>query len=112
MKLRVGMLLAVCAAEHGWAGAQEVLAPAETSEASVDAVLPDAPAVVLEGACTVMTDGPKAWLGFDYLGWWAKGDKLPPLVSGSPAGTPRATAGVLGQPATTTLFGDRTVGEG
>jgi hypothetical protein len=42
----------------------------------------------------------------DYLLWWTKGDRLPPLVTTSPVGTPRATAGVLGEPTTTVLFGD------
>jgi putative beta barrel porin BBP7 len=42
----------------------------------------------------------------DYLLWWTKGERLPPLVTTSPIGTPRATAGVLGEPTTTVLFGD------
>jgi hypothetical protein len=42
----------------------------------------------------------------DYLLWWTKGERLPPLVTTSPVGTPRATAGVLGEPTTTVLFGD------
>ena len=36
-------------------------------------------------------------------------DALPPLVTTSPAGTPSSEAGVLGQPGTSTLFGDSTV---
>ena len=35
-----------------------------------------------------------------------KGDRIPPLVTTSPAGTARNQAGVLGVPGTTTLFGD------
>jgi hypothetical protein len=46
------------------------------------------------------------WVEGDYLLWWLKGDRLPPLVTTSPDGTPRAAAGVLGAPGTTILFGD------
>jgi hypothetical protein len=38
-----------------------------------------------------------------------RGDRLPPLVTTSPAGTPPAAAGVLGQPGTSVLFGDTAV---
>lgn len=47
-----------------------------------------------------------AWVRTDYLLWWTDGDQVSALVTTSPAGTPQAVAGVLGQPATTTLFGD------
>lgn len=50
------------------------------------------------------------WAEVDYLAWTAKGDRPPPpLVTTSPAGTPRAQAGVIGAPATTVLFGDANV---
>jgi Putative beta barrel porin-7 (BBP7) len=42
----------------------------------------------------------------EYLLWSGKGDHLPPLVTTSPVGTPRSTAGVLGAPTTTIRFGD------
>jgi hypothetical protein len=48
----------------------------------------------------------RIWVGAEYLWWAGKGDRLPPLVSSSPAGTPRAQAGVLDTPGATTLFGD------
>jgi Putative beta barrel porin-7 (BBP7) len=48
----------------------------------------------------------RIWVGAEYLWWAGKGDRLPPLVSSSPAGTPRAQAGVLGTPGAATLFGD------
>jgi hypothetical protein len=41
-----------------------------------------------------------------------KGDRLPPLVTTSPAGTPILQAGVLGPPGTTVLFGDSSVNGG
>jgi hypothetical protein len=45
------------------------------------------------------------WVQKDLLLWWVKGDNVPALVSSSPAGTPLTDVGVLGLPATTTLFG-------
>ncbi len=48
----------------------------------------------------------------EYLLWWIKGDSLPPLVTTSPQGTPRAQAGVLGQPDTSVLFGGTRVNGG
>ena len=43
------------------------------------------------------------WIGVDYLLWWTKGDRLPPLVtSGSPTD---ALPGAMGQPGTQLLFG-------
>src|SRR5262245_31050548 len=51
------------------------------------------------------------WIGAEYLLWSAKGDKLPPLVTTSPAGTPAPLAGVLGTPGTSVLFGDSSVND-
>jgi hypothetical protein len=51
------------------------------------------------------------WAEADALGWSVKGDHLPALVTTSPAGTPRASAGVLGAPGTTVLFGNSDVNE-
>ena len=45
------------------------------------------------------------WVQAEYLLWWMRGNSLPPLVTTSPAGTPRAEAGVLGEPNTQVLFG-------
>jgi len=44
------------------------------------------------------------WVNVDYLAMWIQANHLPPLVTTSPAGTPRAQAGVL--PAATILFGN------
>lgn len=52
------------------------------------------------------------WVEFDYLGWGVRGDRLPALVTTSPAGTPPPLAGVLGAPGTTVLFGDSAVNDG
>ncbi len=43
------------------------------------------------------------WVGVDYLLWWTKGDRLPPLVT---SGAPNDFyPGAIGQPGTQTLFG-------
>src|SRR5580693_2099906 len=52
------------------------------------------------------------WIGAEYLLWSTKGDKLPPLVTTSPVGTPQVSAGASGAPGTTVLFGNGTVGDG
>jgi hypothetical protein len=44
------------------------------------------------------------WVNVDYLALWIQANHLPPLVTTSPAGTPRSAAGVL--PGATILFGD------
>ncbi len=56
--------------------------------------------------------GGSFWIGADYLLWSTKGDHLPPLVTTSPAGTPKSQAGVVGGPGTTVLFGDGAVADG
>lgn len=57
-------------------------------------------------------DPTRFWAEMEYLAWSVKGDRLPPLVTTSPAGTPLAQAGVLGAPGTTVLFGDSSVNGG
>jgi hypothetical protein len=52
------------------------------------------------------------YISVDALGFWVKQDQLPPLVTTSPIGTPQATAGVLGLPTTSVLFGDQGVNGG
>jgi putative beta barrel porin BBP7 len=51
------------------------------------------------------------WADVEYLAWTVKGDKLPPLVTSSPAGTILSQAGVLGFPGTSVLFGDSSVND-
>jgi hypothetical protein len=53
--------------------------------------------------------GHRFWVNLDALGFSAKGNPLPPLVTTSPAGTPQAEAGVLGQSGTSILFGNQSV---
>lgn len=48
----------------------------------------------------------------EYLAWWSNGNLLPPLVTTSPSGTPRADAGVLGTNGAETLFGGGNIDTG
>ena len=50
------------------------------------------------------------WGRFEVLGWALSGYSTPALVTGSPFGTPQSAAGVLGNPATSVLFGNRNFG--
>jgi hypothetical protein len=45
----------------------------------------------------------------EALLWWFRGERLPPLVTTSPAGTPLFQAGVLGTGNTSVLFGNSAV---
>jgi hypothetical protein len=45
------------------------------------------------------------WMTAEWLYWRASGQLVPPLVTAAPVGTPRTTAGALGNAATTVLFG-------
>lgn len=47
----------------------------------------------------------RIWISADYLFTFMRGMNVPALVTTSPAGTPRASAGVLGEPGTDILFG-------
>ena len=48
----------------------------------------------------------RLWLAPELLFWSTAGTSLPALVTSSPAGTPAAQAGVIGQPGTTILSGN------
>ena len=49
------------------------------------------------------------WFRADYMLWWTRGARLPPLVTTSPVGAP---VGVLGAETTTVLLGDSMEHEG
>lgn len=49
--------------------------------------------------------GGRIYGGADYLHWWTRGQRIPTLVTTSPAGTPIDRAGVLNWPNTTALLG-------
>ena len=46
------------------------------------------------------------WVSAEYALGWFSGDRLPPLVTTSPPGTARLSAGTLGNPTTTVLLGN------
>jgi len=81
------------------------------------------PPVLLDGDCCAPScDGPccngpccgaftdccpprgRIWASAEYLYWSVRGANVPPLLTTSPAGTPLAVAGVLGQPTTGILY--------
>jgi hypothetical protein len=63
------------------------------------------------GPCEDIACGPpgRFWADGEYLLWWMRGERLPPLVSTSPPGTPITQAGVLGTPGAAVLFGGSVV---
>lgn len=58
------------------------------------------------------TTNPPWWGRAELLGWNIHGDRLPSLITSSPAGTDPALAGRLGEPTTTVLFGGDRVDSG
>ena len=61
----------------------------------------------------------RVWMNAEYLFWYARGMKLPALVTSSPTGTDRnlgsvdsPVSGVLGVPTTSVLYGDERVAGG
>jgi hypothetical protein len=49
--------------------------------------------------------GNRVYASVAYLGWAFERQNTPPLVTVSPFGTPQGMSGILGQPATTVLYG-------
>jgi hypothetical protein len=90
-------------------------APGTAPAAPTTLPLPDAPAAVpttcASGCGSEGGHGPQFWATGEFIYGWIRGDGLPPLVTASPAGTARASAGALGFPTTTVLFGGNTVNE-
>jgi hypothetical protein len=68
-----------------------------------------APVECLPSSCGVARPCLPLWASIEYLLWWEKGSRLPPLVSASPAGTDRDQAGIIGDPDTVILFGGESV---
>jgi hypothetical protein len=60
--------------------------------------------------CSVCGPPGRVWVSAEYLYWWTKDSRLPPLVTrGSPTD---AIPGAIGQPGTRVLFGGDVDGEG
>ncbi|MGI8982817.1 MAG: BBP7 family outer membrane beta-barrel protein [Pirellulaceae bacterium] len=64
---------------------------------------------ISDGCCAEDCCFPRTTARLEYLLWFGRGQNIPALVTTSPAGTPRAEAGVLGFANTTTLFGDEAI---
>jgi hypothetical protein len=58
-----------------------------------------------QGNSTAASADRRFWASGEFLFTWMRGTNLPSLVTTSPAGADRTSAGVLGAPGTTTLFG-------
>jgi len=58
--------------------------------------------------CLTCCKHPQAvWIRYEQLFWSIENGKLPPLITTAPNGTDVATAGVVGEPGTEILFGDK-----
>src|SRR5216683_1853581 len=81
--------------------------------ASPEAIPPIPANGVTEAYNRTPSNGPGAglWISADYLLGWFQPARLPALVTTSPAGTPRAQAGVLGLASTSVLFDGRVNGD-
>lgn len=71
-------------------------------------------AITLSDVAVPTHGGPpgRLWGSAEYLGWWASGMAIPPLVTTSPLGTAREEAGVLGESGTSIVFGDGEILDG
>src|SRR5438552_4848822 len=99
MTRQIIVTLAVAAVFAGTSLAQ---LPTDIPQPAPDAVeAPPAPIVPV----AIDNDAPgRLWFFADYLSGWMQPAHLPPLVTTSPAGTARPSAGVLGLPTTSVLF--------
>lgn len=123
-----GRWIAAVAASVLWAVSARAQAPAPAGSESSSSAAPAAvgevpvkapsmavaPVAGTAGACTGCGEccDQMLWTSGDFLLGWIQGMTIPPLATTSPAGTPRATAGVLGQSTTTVLFGNQRVATG
>jgi hypothetical protein len=71
----------------------------------IDVEEPTRSPFALQGDAAASADR-RFWVTGEFMSTWMRGTNLPPLVTTSPAGTSRADAGVLGEPGTSTLFGN------
>jgi Putative beta barrel porin-7 (BBP7) len=63
-------------------------------------------------ACDCLCGPPgRFWISGEWIYWTARGQDIPALVTTSPNGLARGTAGVLGLPTTSTLFGGNRVND-
>lgn len=103
LALSAGALAQESAAPMGPEATAEMSTEAAASPPAIETAVPP-PTVEIAAPATKPS---QFWFEGQYLLGFVRGDTLPPLVTTSPAGTPRASAGVLGQPGTTVLIGLR-----
>ena len=108
MNVRIMVALGAALVAAGGTVAQE---PEAALPASQPAPAAEAPSILgMAGTPDAAASDRQFWASGDYLFAWFGGDRLPPLVTSSPAGTPHTVAGILG-PSTTTLFGGGVVND-
>ncbi len=92
-----------------WRDPAPTAAPTGTSPAPI--LAPATPAVTAaDPVADAAPGGPgRFWVQNELLLWWIQGQHLPALVSTSPAGTPAATAGVLGVAGNSSIYGPEDV---
>lgn len=67
---------------------------------------------VTSASCDCLCGPPgRVWVSAEWLYWTASGQSLPALITAAPPGSPRATAGTLGDPNTLILFGNQRVND-
>src|SRR5439155_8338502 len=105
MRLAVALVAALALLSQARGQGPVHAEPGKIGNAGEPIAAADAPAVVFEP--DLLPPSPdRFWVTADYLAGWLRADRLPPLVTTSPPGTARVSAGVPGQPGTTLLFGD------
>ena len=63
------------------------------------------------GPCGPCGPAGKYWVAAEYIYWTTSGNRIPALATTAPLGTPRETAGTLGDPNTTVLFGNSRIND-
>lgn len=102
----------------------ELIAATGATPAATPAAMPPAPTMapnepsaplVHSSICNFgpMWGGPggKYWFQAEYLYWWLRSERVPPLVTTSPSSTAFGEAGVIGRDQTTVVFGREHVEE-
>jgi hypothetical protein len=89
----------------------ETPAPSGPPGSPTEGPAPGAPCCSPDWGCGCACPGPQFWASAELLAGWFSGDKLPVLITTSPAGTDRSVAGVLGQSSTIALFGGNKVND-
>ena len=63
------------------------------------------------GPCGPCGPAGKYWVAAEYIYWTTSGNRIPALATSAPVGTPRTTAGTIGDPSTTVLYGNSRIND-